>query len=109
MRSSLRCLMVVVLVAMMGAVLLPGGASACNRRCANIAPPGQTPCLRCIDDPSVSADCRNTSGSCGCIFVQCLASFSIDSETTALASIFSSGPEPAPCTGLPAEITVTAE
>ncbi len=103
--------MVAMLIAMIGAVLLPSEASAgCGRRCANVAPPGQTPCLRCIEDPAVSSDCRNSAGSCGCFFVICpFASLSTDSAETALASIFSDGTEAAPCSGLPTEITAAAE
>lgn len=106
MRSSMARIVVVCALVLIGGVAVSEDAFACGRRCANVAPAGELPCLRCIDDPSSSADCRDRSGSCGCFFVACgLASTALPEEGAILASIFSDGSEPAECSGLPEEIT----
>jgi len=92
-----------VLIAGLG---LSVDASACGRRCANVAPPGSLPCLRCIEDPASSANCRDSAGACGCVFVVCSGfSQAVTREEEKLASIFSADTEPVVCSTLPAEIT----
>ena len=82
---------------------------ACGRRCANVAPAGSLPCARCIEDPSSTADCRNSAGSCGCFFVQCNGlSQVLSEEETVLTSIFSDDTQPVACSTLPAEIIDSA-
>jgi hypothetical protein len=92
-----------VLIAGLG---LSGDAFACSRRCANVAPPGSVPCLRCIEDSAVASDCRNGAGVCGCVFVIChdfsQATAGKDEE---LASIFSADTKAVACSTLPTEIT----
>lgn len=106
MRSSMVRIFVVCTLVLIGGLALSEEASACGRRCANVAPPGQTPCLRCIEDPNSTADCRNSAGSCGCFFKICesFSAVSVD-EDAALASIFSETAQPAECSTLPEEIT----
>jgi hypothetical protein len=92
-----------VLIAGLG---LSRDASACGRRCANVAPAGSLPCLRCIEDPASPANCRNNVGACGCVFVVCSGfSQAVTGEEEKLASIFSADAEPVACSTLPAEIT----
>lgn len=97
---------VVCTFVLIGGLALSEEASACGRRCANVAPAGQNPCLRCIEDESSTADCRNSAGSCGCFFKICEAfsAVTVDEDAT-LASIFSETAEPAECSALPEEIT----
>ena len=84
-------------------------ALACGRRCANVAPPGSTPCLRCIEDPSSTVDCRNSAGSCGCFFVLCNGlSQAVTEEEAVLASIFADDTQPVACSTLPSEIAGSA-
>jgi hypothetical protein len=87
-------------------------ALACGRRCANVAPPGSF-CLRCVEDASSTADCRNSAGSCGCFFVQCnglsqAAAPGKETEEAVLASIFSDDTQAVGCSTLPTEITDSA-
>jgi|SRR5215203_1480804 len=92
-----------VLIAGLG---LSGEAFACNRRCANVAPPGSVPCLRCIEDFAVTSDCRNGAGACGCVFVICNEFSQVATgKEEVLASIFSADTEPVACSALPTEIT----
>ena len=84
-------------------------ALACGRRCANVAPSGATPCLRCIEDETSTVDCRNSAGSCGCFFVQCngfsqATAPGKETEEAVLASIFSDDTQSVACSTLPAEI-----
>jgi hypothetical protein len=108
MRSSMTRIVLICALVLIGGVAFSEEASACGMRCANIAPAGQTPCMRCIEDWTSSAACRN-QGACGCIFDICWASAISpaqgEDEETALASIFSDGAKPAECGALPAAIT----
>ncbi len=105
--------MIVFTLALIAGVWLSNEALACGRRCANVAPAGSPPCLRCIEDESSPADCRNSAGSCGCFFVQCFglskaAASGNEGEEAVLAGIFSDGTQPVACSTLPAEITDSA-
>ena len=108
MRSSMARIVVVCALVLIGGVAFTEEASACGMRCANVAPTGQNPCFRCIEDPSSTAACRN-QGACGCIFDICWASaispVQGEDEEAVLASIFSESSKPAECGALPAEIT----
>ena len=108
MRSSIARIVVVCVLVLVGGAALSEEASACGMRCANVAPAGQNPCMRCIEDPDSSAACRN-QGACGCIFDICwsaaLSPAQGEDEEAVLASIFSDGSKPAECGALPAEIT----
>lgn len=100
---------IVLTMALIAGLWVSSEALACGRRCANVAPPGSTPCLRCIEDESSTADCRNSAGSCGCFFVQCNGlSQTATEEETALASIFSDDAQTVACSTLPVEITESA-
>ena len=93
-------------LALIAGLGLSGEAFACNRRCANVAPPGSVPCLRCVEDFTVTSDCRNSAGACGCVFVICNGfSQAVTGEEEKLASIFSADTESVACSTLPAEIT----
>jgi hypothetical protein len=108
MRSSMARIFVVCTLVLIGGLALSEEASACGMSCQNIAPAGQTPCFRCLENPNSPAGCRD-QGACSCIFDPCWSgAFSPaqgQDEETALASIFSDGSEPAQCGALPAEIT----
>lgn len=100
---------IVLTLALIAGLWVSNEALACGRRCANVAPSGATPCLRCIEDESSTADCRNSAGSCGCFFVQCNGlSKATTGEETALASIFSDDTQSVACSTLPSEITEPA-
>ena len=104
---------IVFTLALIAGLWVSSEALACGRRCANVAPPGSTPCLRCIEDENSTADCRNSAGSCGCFFVQCnglsqAAAPGKETEEAVLASIFSDDTQSAACSTLPAEITESA-
>jgi hypothetical protein len=101
---------IVFTLALIAGLWVSGEALACGRRCANVAPPGSTPCLRCIEDENSTVDCRNSAGSCGCFFVQCnglskAAAPGKETEEAVLASIFSDGNQAETCSTLPSEIT----
>ena len=68
MRSSMARVFVICALGLIGGMAVSEDALACGRRCANVAPAGQTPCLRCIEDPSSTANCANSAGACGCFF-----------------------------------------
>ncbi len=110
MRTSMVRVFVVCTLVLIGGLALSEEASACGMSCQNIAPAGQSPCFRCLENPDSTAACRN-QGACGCIFDICWASaispVETNEEEVALASIFTDGsePEPAQCGALPAEIT----
>jgi hypothetical protein len=104
---------IVFTLALIAGLWVSNEALACGRRCANVAPPGSLPCVRCIEDPSSTADCRNSAGSCGCFFVQCnglsqAAAPGKETEEAVLTSIFSDDTQPVACSTLPAEITGSA-
>lgn len=100
---------IVFTLALIAGLWASSEALACGRRCANVAPAGSPPCLRCIEDPASSVDCRNSAGSCGCFFVQCNGlSQALPEEETALASIFSDDSQTVACSTLPTEITEPA-
>ena len=100
---------IVFTLALIAGLWVSSEALACGRRCANVAPPGSTPCLRCIEDENSTADCRNSAGSCGCFFVQCNGlSQATTGEEAVLASIFSDGTQAEACSTLPSEITESA-
>jgi hypothetical protein len=106
MRSSMARIFVVCIFVLIGGLALSEEASACGRSCQNIAPAGQTPCFRCLENPNSTANCRNSAGSCGCFFKICegFSAVAVDEDAT-LASIFSETAEPAECSALPEEIT----
>jgi len=100
---------IVFTLALIAGLWASSEALACGgRRCVNVAPSGSLPCLRCVEDESVSSDCRNDAGSCGCHFVACFASQATSGEETVLATIFSDETQPVACSTLPAEITDSA-
>jgi hypothetical protein len=92
-----------VLIAGLG---LSDEASACGRRCKNVAPLGQPTCVRCVDDPTAVGDCVNRPAPCGC-FVKACEGFSSaeNGEERVLAGIFSEDVKPVACSTLPTEIT----
>jgi hypothetical protein len=93
-------------LALIAGLGLSGEAFACNRRCANVAPPGSVPCLRCVEDFAVTSDCRNGAGACGCVFVICHDfSQAVTGKEEELASIFSADTKTVACSTLPTEIT----
>ncbi|HEX6902739.1 MAG TPA: hypothetical protein VF789_23700 [Thermoanaerobaculia bacterium] len=112
MRSFMARVFVICTLVLIGGITFTGEASACGMSCQNIAPAGQPPCFRCLENPNSMAACRD-QGACGCIFDICWASAisptQTDGEEFALASIFSDGSEPSSeatqCGALPAEIT----
>jgi hypothetical protein len=100
---------IVFTLALIAGLWASSEALACGRRCANVAPPGSTPCFRCIEDETSPADCRDSAGSCGCFFVSCFGlSQATTGEEAALASIFSDDTQPVACSTLPSEITDSA-
>jgi hypothetical protein len=99
----------IIALSLIAGLWISSEALACGRRCANVAPPGSLPCLRCIADESSTVDCRNSAGSCGCFFVQCNGlSQATTGEEAVLASIFSDETQPVACSTLPSEITESA-
>jgi hypothetical protein len=106
MRSSMVRIFVVCTFVLIGGLAFSDEASACGRKCANVAAAGQPICMRCIEDDTSTADCRNSASACGCFFKICEAfsAKAVDEDAT-LASIFSETAEPAECSALPEEIT----
>lgn len=101
---------IVFMLALIAGLWASSEALACGgRRCVNVAPSGSLPCLRCVEDESVSSDCQNDPGrACGCYFVACFASQANSGEEEVLASIFSDGEQATACSAVPAEITESA-
>jgi hypothetical protein len=100
-RSSI--VLALILIAGLG---LSSEASACGRRCKNVAPLGQPTCVRCVEDATAVGDCVNRPAPCGCFVKACEGFSAADKgEETALAGIFSADVKPVACSTLPAEIT----
>ena len=95
---------------LMGGIWLSAEASACGRRCKNVAPLGQPTCVRCVDDSTAVGDCVNRPAPCGCFFKACDGfAVAANEDEIALENLFSPDAEPKTCSAFATDFTWTAD